>query len=64
LVFVLTRVYQAIPRVAYKIQQFIERTGKQISRLVGLMAEPVLRIHAFWATAQSLVRLTRKSTHE
>jgi uncharacterized protein involved in cysteine biosynthesis len=61
LVYGLSRILRAIPSIAYKIQQFIERSGDQIARLADMMAEPVLRVHTFLAITQRLARFTRNS---
>jgi hypothetical protein len=60
LVYLLSRILQAVPRIAYKIQQFIEGSSNQIARLTDLMVEPILRIQAFWSAAHRLARYTHK----
>jgi hypothetical protein len=63
-VYVLSRITGAVPRIAFRIQQFIERGGSQITRLADLMVEPILRIQAIWAAAQRLARYTHNSSQK
>ncbi len=61
LVYVLHRILRAVPGIACRIQQFLDRGGGQVARLADLMTEPILRGQAFWAAAQKLASYAHKS---